>query len=88
LWRDLHALQILFSHMNSPVYFALVYFYGCVTGTSDKHLLDFPQVSVLACLASIDNPGLFEDVNLPPNFTVVPLFALEPYSLGFFLQAF
>ena len=40
LWTDLYALQILFSQMHSPVYFALVY--GCVTTTPDKHLSVFP----------------------------------------------
>ncbi len=84
LWTDLHALQLLFSHLNSPVYFALVY--GCVSKTPANIYSAFPQAPDLAHLASLDGPGLLEDIDLPTHFTVVPLFAMEPYSFCFFFH--
>jgi hypothetical protein len=82
LWSDLHALQILFSLSDTPVYFAPVY--GRLLTTAGQMCGAYPQVPSLASMISIEGPTVLGDEEVPLVFTVVPILALTWYTFGFF----
>jgi hypothetical protein len=75
LWMDLHALQLLFYKHESPVYLAPVY--GTVTQTPAGVMSAYPHVPILPALAALEGPTILDDNDLPADFTVVPILALD-----------
>jgi hypothetical protein len=81
LWMDLHALQLIFYKHESPVYLAPVY--GTVTQTPGGGMLAYPHIPILPALMALEGPTILDDNDLPDDFTVVPILALQPYQFGF-----
>jgi hypothetical protein len=78
---DLHAPELLFYKHQSPVYLAPVY--GTVRQTPGGVMSAYPHVPILPALMAIEGPSILDDNDLPDDFTVVPILALEPYQLCF-----
>jgi hypothetical protein len=76
LWMDLHALQLIFYKHESPVYLAPVY--GTVTRAPGGVMSAYPHVPILPALMALEGPTIFDDNDLPDDFTVVPILASSP----------
>jgi hypothetical protein len=81
---DLHALQLLFYKHESQVYLAPVY--GTVTRTPGGVMPAYPHVPILLALMALEGPTILDDNDLPDNFTMVPILALDPYQIVFIPQ--
>jgi hypothetical protein len=46
----------------------------------------YPHVPILLALAALEGPTILDDNDLPDDFTVVPILALDPYYQFCFLS--